>query len=104
MTNKASKPPVTGKVVDFPLVTERQSQVPFAFECPLCEHFPMVKIRNQRDVFSCNRCDRVFILVDGLWGLRFMEDRGKKGIMDYSACAFERVPGKTRLRGPKCFS
>lgn len=94
MTSEASN------VIAFP-------NVPYAFECPRCEHFPMVKARNQKDVYLCNaaKCHSIFILVEDLFGgIRFMQDRGKKGVADFSATAFERIPGKVRSRGKKVFS
>lgn len=83
------------------------TDVPYAFECPRCEHFPIVKVKNQKDVYICNaaKCNSTFILVEDLFGsMRFMQDRGKKGVADFSATAFERIPGKVRQRGPRVFS
>lgn len=94
MTNKAS-----AKLELLPLI-------PYAFECPACDHFPLKRDKKRRDTYHCGgKCSKSFVLLLDIFGdWRFLEDRGRKGVADYPAICFERVPGSSRARGPRVFS
>ena len=86
------------------LTAQEFATMPYAFECPVCNHFPIKKLTGSSVMYFCKGCERDFVsCLDVLGGLRFMQDLGKKGIKDYPARAFERIPGATRKRGPRVF-
>lgn len=79
---------------------EKEGNIPFAFECPICKHFPMRTNQIKADLFYCSYCNKDFLLVEGIWSdMYFIRDEGKRGVKNWQARAFYRVKGKSRQRG-----
>lgn len=80
-----------------------ESSAPYSFECPSCGHFPLRIEKNTPDFYYCTKQDLRFMLVWDLFGQpSFMRDLGKRGIKDWRARAFYRIP-KSRAKGTRVF-